>query len=152
MPNMASGSLENLFVVVHNACAPSAEEWEHYMSITRDSDRKKAGDFSQVGHIVFTDGGGPNAVQRAKTDKVLLGRTVRCAVVTKSSLVRGIVTTLSWVNPEICVFSPNAWREAFHHVYVGREQYARAWELIFKLRRQVGDIAAIQEAFSRGFR
>ncbi|MBL9106518.1 MAG: hypothetical protein JNL82_36680 [Myxococcales bacterium] len=88
-------------ILVHSKDAPADDEWEEYI---RDV-RTWAPTIRAV--LVISEGGGPNSLQREQMEHALdrerfKGKT---AVVTLSRVARGIVTALSWFNPNIKAFS-----------------------------------------------
>ena len=97
MRNMAFKVVDRLFVVV---CIgnPSGTEWCDYL------DAVEQNGIERTSHLVFTDGGRPNATQRRYLEKTLAGRPVPVAVVSGSVSVRGVVTVLSWFNRKIRAF------------------------------------------------
>jgi hypothetical protein len=88
---MAFKVIDRLFVVVYVG-DPSGAEWSAYLSALHRHG------IERTSHLVFTDGGGPNAAQRRYLEKVLAGRQVPVAVVSGNVTVRAVVTVLSWFN------------------------------------------------------
>jgi hypothetical protein len=61
---------------------------------------------SEIFGLVVSDGGAPNAGQRAEFARNLNGRPFKCGVLSDSTLVRGAVTAMSWFNSGMKSFSP----------------------------------------------
>ena len=88
-----------VIVLVHTKDSPTDEEWKAYC----DDARKWR---TQVrGILVFSEGGGPNSVQRGELEVALDRPEAKTAVVTLSRVARGIVTAMSWFTPKIKAFS-----------------------------------------------
>jgi hypothetical protein len=89
-----------VLLCVHGSTDLQPEEWAAYVDycLQLPASCNKA--------LIVTDGGGPNAAQRrALQDRYLSKqKEYRVAVMTDSSVVRGIVTALSWFNPDIRAF------------------------------------------------
>jgi hypothetical protein len=96
MKNMAFQKVGDYFILVHNAAAPTDEEWDEWMS-----------EFDLHSILVVTDGGAPTASQRKRMKlrvDQLRGelaasgtkREPKVATITASSFVRGVLTALGW--------------------------------------------------------
>lgn len=90
-----------LVILVHSKSSPSEGEWDDYCKAVKGWCKEIRG------VLVVSEGGGPNSMQRAQLEEALdrdrfSGKT---AVVTLSSIARGIVTAMSWFNPNIKAFS-----------------------------------------------
>jgi hypothetical protein len=110
MANMAFEAHGDLIVGVHNASPPSAAEWDGWMATCQPLDPR------QVKVLVFTDGGGPNAHQRDLWNKYLDGAKPRLSVVTDSTIARGIITAMRWLNNEMRAFAPEKSVRAIAHL------------------------------------
>lgn len=132
MKNMVYKFLGNLVVMVHTAQNPTDEELRAYY------DELRTKDVSRTRVLVLTDGGGLNASQRKELNEVLSGRPQPCAVVSDNTMVRGIVTALSWFNRSIKSFSPSDTEEAFKYLGIPTSEFAIVWREIKQLRGQLG--------------
>lgn len=92
---------KSVFLVMHTKDNPTDEEWTEYVEFA-----KKNVQFLRSS-LIITEGGGPNTLQRGQLNDVLeaSGFKSKISVVTLSRLVRGIVTAISWFNPNIKAFS-----------------------------------------------
>lgn len=92
-----------VLILAHSKDAPSAAEWDEYVA----SARQWRCDIRAL--LVLSDGGGPNASQRAALDEALglENHTAKTAVVTVSMMARGIVTAIGWFSKGIKAFSTN---------------------------------------------
>ncbi len=101
--NLAYRAIGSLLVVVHSQGEASDPEWDQYMQHV-SALRHRSGDSFQM--LVYALGGAPTASQRSRLTTALGRRPVPLAVLSTSSLVRGVVTALSWFNPGIRSFLP----------------------------------------------
>jgi hypothetical protein len=115
-------SLSGLEVVValHTQQDPRPEEWNAYIEQQVKIKKKAAGDVSRIRNFVVTDGGAPNAKQRAQLQSEAFGNeSSKIAVISNalnSPLKRGIVTAIGWTNPSFKALPPDRWRDALQHV------------------------------------
>jgi hypothetical protein len=112
MRNMNSRAADEVALAVHTKVEPSDAEWKDWLAVVRQIPLEK------LSVLVFTDGGGPNTLQRASWNALLAGAQPRIAVVSTSTVVRGIVTAISWFNRGVRQFSPGDTVTAFRHVGV----------------------------------
>jgi hypothetical protein len=86
---------------VHDAAPPTDEEWNRWLAFAREAANVN------LRLLVETTGqGGPNAKQRKQLAEVLSGRDVRCAILSDSMFVRGVVTAVAWLGVELRAFPP----------------------------------------------
>jgi hypothetical protein len=92
----SSSAEKRYLVLIHNASAPDAAEWQAYV---REMDRTLAEAVGTVHAFVVTDGGGPDAVQRRELADIFGQR--HCSnlthVFTNDMVVRAIVTAFRWI-------------------------------------------------------
>ncbi len=91
-------------------------DWSFAFDEIREAERNCGKDLARFRIMPITDGGAPNTPMRAQLTEWLGGRAVPIAVLTNSTLARGVVTAISWFNPKIRAFAPNRWRDAAEHV------------------------------------
>ncbi len=136
MPNLTSGiwrdELGAICIVVQNAHAPTVAEWNGYCLHVAETVNLPGSTA-----VVLTDGGSPNASQRAQANELLGGQDKPCAVISDSMMVRGVVTAFSWFNKEISVFNPTAIDQAFRFINVGGARVRPLWELICALNARL---------------
>jgi hypothetical protein len=90
--------------------------------------------------LVFTEGGGPDAVQRkAVLDAVPQIRVARGSVVSSNTLVRGMATAFSWFTGGFKVFSPAAFQAALAWLELDAAESAFVSSAIVRVRRELGD-------------
>jgi hypothetical protein len=102
MPNMLSLAEGTIAVAVHNGQPPTRAEWDEWMRVVMPIP------VDELRILVFTDGGAPDAAQRAQfVERVKTGRP-RIAVTSSSATVRAAATALSWFVKGIQVFPPGS--------------------------------------------
>lgn len=121
-----------LLITMHTSRAPSDSEWAGYFAEVVKHDPAK------LKSLNFTDGGAPNGAQRKQVNDFLKGRTSRCAVVTASSFVRGVVTALSWFNPEIKAYPSDDLESALQHLGVRDQEVLLVRREIQVLHKRIG--------------
>lgn len=134
MPNAAFVVSGNVMLVMHNQSPPSQDEWKQYIAGVLQMVRNCDGDLSQTRQIVFTDGGGPDVGQRqAAVDSIAAFRNqdkAKVAVVSSSTMVRGIVTVFNWFKLNVKSFSPDRVGEAFKFLDLTSVQAAWVWRAV----------------------
>lgn len=138
-PTMAYSLCQTVFVAVHTKDNPSDEEWSGYV----DFGRKHMGRYTSS--LVVSEGGGPNATQRGAMNDLLEANHFKgkVSVVTLNRLVRGIVTAISWFNPNIKAFTTVQIVPALEYLEVPKSQHDRLLAEIKRLRETVGISSAV---------
>lgn len=137
MTNMAFHHSPGLFILVHNGATPSDAEWEAYVAAV-----KTEPDPSKFVTLVCTDGGSPTNAQRAALNLALGYVSTPTAVVSSSSVVRGVVSALNFFNRQIRSFAPAELGRAFAHLGVAGERQERALAELKRLGELVQSHAA----------
>lgn len=113
-------------VVVHSAQPPDPAEWLRYCELISTHHSTISAQF------VMAEGPGPNATQRQQA----LLRTPKgfvippTAVLTRSAMVRGIVTLFNWFTPRAMkAFPPEEFAAAAQHMKLTEEQMQRLLEV-----------------------
>ena len=140
MKTMAFRYTDGLLLVAHGAQAPSESDWSGYLRYCEHHMPRTC-----RRTLVRTRGGGPDAAQRKRAQQLIttisqgIVEPLRVAVVTDSTLVRGIVTALNWFNPHTRAFAPDALSQALDYLSVPPgEPAARVTGELQKLDREVG--------------
>lgn len=101
--SMAFRQVRGVVIAAHTDRDPSEEEYNGYcdfcLGLPKHVNR----------YLIVSEGGAPTPKQRASTNETLKKRgqpEATVAVVTPKTIVRGIVTALSWFNPKIKSFAP----------------------------------------------
>jgi hypothetical protein len=102
--------LGNVVVFVHGSRAPTDSEWDVVLDYYR-----QAPDASRLRALVYTEGGAPDAKQRARLVE-FSHATARIAVLTASALARAAGIAISWFNPQLRLFKPSEVERALDHL------------------------------------
>ena len=89
MPNMVHLAVGDLLIAVHRADPPTEEEWSAYTETVRQIDKER------LRTLIFTDGGAPTGQQRERLEAALQGKPALTAVISSSSMVRGVVNAIN---------------------------------------------------------
>ncbi len=124
---------QRLVILVHTRSSPSAGEWTAYCDDTQRWRR------SVESYLVVSDGGGPNASQRAELREAVEAETTsaRTAVVTVSPIARGIVTAIGWFNPGIRAFSTVRLHDALDYLRVTDSERGGVLAELARLRERL---------------
>jgi hypothetical protein len=128
LPRVTGGGL---LLLAHTDRPPNDAEWEQYIAELAKHDPR------QLRSLTFTDGGGPSAAQRKQVNDYLAGQASPCAVVTSSSMVRGLVSALGWFNAQIKTYSPRDLDAALKHLAVTADEAPRVRREIQLLRTRL---------------
>lgn len=131
--HMRTEIVDGVLLVVHGHEPPTDEEWEAYLGQVKlvvATGRPRA--------IAVTEGGAPSLSQRTQLNRILRGTRAVGAVVSESSLVRGIVTALSWFNRGVRSFSPDALDDACAHLGLSDAQVHQLRGRLDALRESLG--------------
>lgn len=121
-------------ILVHTKDAPDDVQWKEYVAAARGW-KKDIHAF-----LVVSDGGGPNAMQRAELDEAIdiehhPGKT---AVVTVSRIARGIVTAISWFSPGIKSFGTNQLAQAIEYLGASPGEVESVSNEVRRLKKSLG--------------
>lgn len=121
-------------ILVHTKDPPDDQQWKAYVAAARGW-KKDIQAF-----LVVSDGGGPNAMQRAELDEAIdiehhPGKT---AVVTVSRIARGIVTAISWFSPGIKAFGTNQLAPAIEYLGASPAEVESVSNEVRRLKKELG--------------
>jgi hypothetical protein len=122
----------DILIAVHTADPPTDAEWAEFMAAARPIVARPA-----MANLVFTEGGGPNLLQRRAATETLQGRHVPVAVVTANAFVRFIAAALAAFNSKVRLFAPDQVEEALLHVGAGPRERKALLRSADKLRAQL---------------
>jgi len=130
---IAFARMGSVVVLVHGSTTPSDGEWRAYLSFLEEIV------VDAPGVLVFTEGAAPSAPQRTAVSRLVAqrGGRWRTSVVTQDTVARGIVTLMSWFNPDIRAFSPGAMAEALDYLGVREADREPLRRRVLALRAQV---------------
>jgi hypothetical protein len=138
---MGYNLFEGVFLVVHGALSPTDAEWNecvaYYVPLLKD------GQVEQMPTLVVTDGGGPTATQRAKTNETLRGKVARIAVCSDSMSARMIVNALGLFNRHMHAFPKNQISRALDHLGVAPHLKTRMIGEIQRMQARLAQSSAI---------
>lgn len=117
--SLSHKTVGRLMIAVHTDVPPLDVEWEDYLITTANLTNKNLVD----GLLVWTDGGSPTALQRTKIHSVASVKTLPTAIVSGSTMVRGVVKAISWFGKEINSFSPRNIEKAFEYLKLSVSQW-----------------------------
>jgi hypothetical protein len=103
--------MARLVVTVHTHAVPEDQEWAEYMS---GVDAYLPLEDQRI--LVVSAGGGPSGKQRQMMVEALNGARVPVAIITNSWLMRGAGIAVSWFNPSLKVFGPDALDSAIEYL------------------------------------
>jgi hypothetical protein len=95
-------------------------------------------DISRLRALVITDGGTPSAAQRKAFNDALNGRDFPAAVISSAMIARGAVTAMSWFNPKLRAFAPDALADAFRYLGIPPRDDERVWAEVKRLEVELG--------------
>jgi len=133
MRNMAVTAVGHLGVSVFTEKNPSDAEWSEMLDVVRKAD------LSKFRGISFSDGGAPNSAQRKMMNELIKGHSVPSVVITASTVVRGIVTAMSWFNPSMKAYAPDQLDDALRHLNVGESEFGIIKLEVRKLAMKLGN-------------
>ena len=122
----------NFIVFVHGSLAPSADEWQKLIGLFRTHPN-----LSLLRTLVFTEGGAPNAAQRADLAAVIGSVKMPVSVITDSIIARGAGTALSWLNPALRLFAPKDFDDALDHLGATGHERRTLRTIVDELRREL---------------
>ncbi len=125
--------VRNVLIYVHTAAPPNDEEWDEVLSFYEAGTREQ-----KVCTLVYTEGGAPNAAQRARLNARLGPGLVRIAVLTSSAIARAAGTAVTWFRPHVRVFGPNDLQGAMDHLELSPEGRQEVGEALQELKRSLG--------------
>ena len=137
MKSMVFKIVGNVHIVIHGMTDPLDEDWRLYMNAVRSEEQKTAG-FGRMRTLVFSAGGGPTAKHRKEINEFLGGRATPVAIVTSSTVMRGLVTALQWFNPLARAFSPENVLAAMQFLGTSESEASVLWAEAKKLQSSVG--------------
>ncbi len=122
----------DFLVVVHGRLPPSTREWNDVIATYRAHPN-----VGVVRVLVYSDGGSPNAAQRADLTSAITNRSLLTSVVTSSVLARAAGTAIAWLLPGLRIFSPSDLDKALEHIGAGSTDRRLLRDAVDQLRRDV---------------
>jgi hypothetical protein len=129
---MAMRSLDRLMLSVHCGSAPTNDEWNRWLDLTR----QRSGQQTRV--LVETFSGGPNVLQRKALGEVVRGEDACCAVLTDSAIERAALTAIAWLGLSLRGFRIGGHTQAAGYLKLTPEELKLALEVLPGLRHECG--------------
>lgn len=134
--------MARLVVTVHTSAVPDDEEWAAYVS---GADAYLPLEDQRI--VVVSAGGGPNGKQRKMVVDVLNGARVPVAIITSSWLMRSSGIAVSWFNPSLKVFGPDAFESAIDYLGLTAWERAESARCLKELEKALGlDVVQLRRA------
>ena len=130
--NMTRKVVGHILVFVHGSEAPSDAEWDEALVLFR-----AVPDVARIRVLVFSNGGAPDARQRARLHTALGKTKATIAVVTPSALARAAGTAIAWFVPGLRVFEPDDIERAFDHLDAAHAERPVLTRVLAELRREM---------------
>jgi hypothetical protein len=138
MAEMAQVLIGRLLIVANTSAPVPPDEWT--ASVREIAAHAKQHWTREPRVLVFTEGGGPDSVQRrAMFDAVPQIRLARGAVVSSNALIRGVATAFSWFTGGFKVFPPSALREGLAWLELDEDEGAQVSRAIARIKRELGE-------------
>jgi hypothetical protein len=128
-----------VLIVANTKASVPADEWA---ACVRDVGRHAKAHWvsAEPRILVFTEGGGPDAVQRkAMLDAVPQIRSSKGAVVTHNLLVRGVATAFSWFTQGFRAFQPSDFQGALAWLELDKSEQSFVSSAIARVRGELGE-------------
>jgi hypothetical protein len=133
----AARRVRDTLIFVFGARSPTDGEWDQLIAYYRD-----AASVRTVQLLVVTEGGNPNAKQRARLKERVDVTGVRVAIVTASTLARAAGVAVRWFNPMLRVFAPSELERALDYLTLRDEYRQEARVALDELRTEHREGAA----------
>lgn len=139
---VSAGDCE-VIMFLHTRHALSREEWNESLALIGRC--AKAGDFRRLRVLVVSDGGGPDATQRAELQELFKRQDhlLKTSVMLTSVIARGIVAAVSWFNPHIKSFSPRQFGEALSHLGLPSATAPRLLHEFSEMQRELSPVSCL---------
>jgi hypothetical protein len=129
----------SVFVIVHGPKPPTDAEYQ----ATLQAYGKHLGRFRGI--LIHSDGGAPNSAQRKQTTDFWEGRNLpKTAIMTSSSIARGVMTALNWFFPQkLKAVKEGDFLTAFEYLEVPSVERALAEQTVARLRNELANQSAV---------
>ncbi len=124
--NAAFDYLHGVVLAMYNVRTPKRDEWGIYLAMVRHLKVVFDNDCAHFKQLIFTDGGAPNAAQRLSLVELSRGTRnrdkIRAAIVSRSPVARGLVTTFRWLGLPLRAFAPDELSAVFAFLEVSNAE------------------------------
>jgi hypothetical protein len=132
-PTMAWRFDGRITVIVHSERSPTNLEWRRFLT-----DATEVGFTAQRRILVISHGGGPDGDQRRELMEAARNTPAPVVMMTKSALVRGIMTALTFFNPVTKVVNLDDDEQAYDFLGLSSGERESARRLRADLERELG--------------
>jgi len=139
-PTLLYTMLDRVLVCAAGHVDLADDEWSTMVGAMDASGR------SSMDALIVTDANGPNASQRALLLALPFAKRLRVACVTRSGLVRGMVTALAWACMPIRAFSPDDVDDAATWLDLAGAEKLDAFRQLATLRARLAGAASLDAA------
>jgi hypothetical protein len=122
----------NYSVVVHSDRQPTQADWNRLLQVYRNNPGPRTAPI-----LVYTDGGAPDALQRAELVKVFGPKRPRVAILTKSIIARAAAKAISLIVTELRVFNVDRVDSALEHLGLYEADKLTAARILSTLRQEL---------------
>jgi hypothetical protein len=133
-PTIVAQEVDGVRVAIHGEKNPSAADWEEALDWTRSKMRMAA---RPVRYLILSQGGAPNSTQRAEFNKLVKKQEILTAILTSSTILRGMVTAMAWINSSVRAFREDDVDGALLYLGVPAVDFKKFSEAIAVLRAQL---------------
>lgn len=133
-----------VLLFLHTPLPPSRDEWGAMMGdLLSYAEKNEA---RRIVTLVVSDGGGPDVSMRAEMLDYFkrYHLHMKTSVVTVSRFVRGIVSAVSWFNPQIRAFTPSQLLPALTHLGMSAGAKPRLLQELAEMERELVPNACFQ--------
>jgi hypothetical protein len=129
----------SVFVIVHGPQPPTDAEYR----ATVQGYGKHLGRFRSI--LIHSDGGAPNPAQRKQTTEFWESKHLpNTAIMTSSSIARGVITALNWFFPQkLKAVKDGDFPAAFEHLDVPLAERAQVEQTVARLRNELATLSAV---------
>ena len=132
-PTMAWRFEGRLLVVVHGAQSPTNLAWQRFLT---EALERGSGAHARI--LVVSHGGGPDGDQRKQLARAIGATPAPTAVMTTSTLVRGITAAMTFFNRSMIAVGLDDSDAAYKHLGLNVEERIKAQQLREELEVELG--------------
>jgi hypothetical protein len=138
---------QDLVIWLHTAVDPSDTEWQAQFVELRHFLDSKSGGSTGVRGFAVSDGGGPNAKARHEINKVIFKDGLKLGAVSNvfsNPLKRGVVTAISWLNPQFKALQPREGARILEYLDC-QAHTAEVWNCLQSMQQSLPTIISLRE-------
>jgi hypothetical protein len=131
---------------VHSTEPVPQPEWDAMIAQLTRRAADPAFDSEHLRMLVISDGGAPDARQRAQLADIWAGRASKLAIVVPAMSKpekQGVITALGWLNPAVGLFNPPLMLDALRHLDI-EDELDSLWPELLALQRRLVPIRTLR--------